>query len=270
MKLGAAQALVRNRWFEQVSVFMIVLNAVLMGVELNHGSATIQWVQACILGYFVIEIIVRFLGRTSTEGYISDRWNYFDIFIVGISLLPEALFAGADVSVLRTFRIFRIFRLLKHVGELRLITAVLLRSIRSLGYSGILFFVFLYVYAVTGVHVFKQENYAQSVNAALNPSNPDPYGTLGEAMFTLFRIMTGEDWTDLRYNLLSKAGSNPQMDILVTIFHVSWMIISAFLLINLVVGSIVNNYDRMMTEAKEAEMDRDRQESTDESSEQKK
>jgi hypothetical protein len=48
------------------------------------------------------------------------------------------------------------------------------------------------------------------------------------------------------------------------------MIISAFLLINLVVGSIVNNYDRMMTEAKEAEMDRDRQESTDESSEQKK
>jgi len=33
------------------------------------------------------------------------------------------------------------------------------------------------------------------------PTNsPDPFGTLGEAVFTLFRELTGEDWTDLRYN----------------------------------------------------------------------
>jgi voltage-gated sodium channel len=260
MKSEFIHKLVRHERFEQASVFFIVLNAVLMGVQLSVNSVTIDTIQGTILGYFVLEIVLRFIGRSSTESYLSDRWNYFDIFVVGISLLPEGLFSGADVSVLRTFRIFRIFRVLKTVDELRLITSVLLRSIRSLGYSGILFFVFLYVYAVTGVHVFKQADYAHSVNATLNPSNPDPYGSLGEAMFTLFRIMTGEDWTDLRYNLLSKAGSDPKMDVLVTLYHVSWMIISAFLLLNLVVGAIVNNYDRLMSEAKQAEDDRDRAE----------
>ena len=69
-------------------------------------------------------------------------------------------------------------------------------------------------------------------------------------MFTLFRILTGDDWTDLRYNLIE---AFPNMELAVTLFHVSWMVLSAFLLINLVIGAIINNYDRTMAEVAEEE-----------------
>lgn len=78
-----------------------------------------------------------------------------------------------------------------------------------------------------------------------NPTNSgDPYGTLGEAMFTLFRVMTGEDWTDLRYNLVTASdyGLVHASSVVITMFHVVWFIIAAFLLLNLVTGAILNNY----------------------------
>lgn len=88
------------------------------------------------------------------------------------------------------------------------------------------------------------------------PTNsPDPYGTLDESMFTLFRALTGEDWTDLRYNLMTAAELNvvSVSKSVVTIYHTLWFIISAFLLLNLVVGAIVNNYQAAMDEATEEE-----------------
>lgn len=110
---------------------------------------------------------------------------------------------------------------------------------------------------VIGVSLFKLPDPAKlSGNDKLNyekymeqaphsPSNsPDPYGNLAEASFTLFRTMTGEDWTDLRYNLSTAA----ECDVVkvsptaVTFFHVSWFCLAAFLLLNLVTGAIINNY----------------------------
>lgn len=49
----------------------------------------------------------------------------------------------------------------------------------------------------------------------------------------------GEDWTDLRYDLLSSDVSNW----IVNIYFVSWLILSAFFLLNIIIGAIVKNYD---------------------------
>ena len=71
-------------------------------------------------------------------------------------------------------------------------------------------------------------------------------------MFTLFRILTGEDWTDLKYNLDKAAELEiiPTSKLVVNVYHVSWFVLSAFLLLNLVVGAILNNYQVIMEEAK--------------------
>lgn len=84
------------------------------------------------------------------------------------------------------------------------------------------------------------------------PTNsPDPYGSIGEGFFTLFRALTGEDWTDLRYNLVTAAEYKiiPVNPSLVTIFHVTWFCIAAFLLLNLVTGAVINNYQVSIEEA---------------------
>jgi voltage-gated sodium channel len=130
------------------------------------------------------------------------------------------------------------------------------------------FLIFVYLFAIVGNALFKlpdpstlnEAEYAQyelllevAPNAPTN--SPDPYGTLDESMFTLFRALTGEDWTDLRYNLntASDLGLVKVSNSVITLFHVIWFIFSAFLLLNLVVGAIVNNYQAAMDESEQEE-----------------
>ena len=102
----------------------------------------------------------------------------------------------------------------------------------------------------------EKESYEKLMEIAPHsPSNsPDPFGTLGEAMFTLFRELTGEDWTDLRYNHITayELGVIKTPPVVINLFHIIWFIIAAFMLLNLVTGAIINNYQSVM-EKKEHE-----------------
>jgi voltage-gated sodium channel len=71
-------------------------------------------------------------------------------------------------------------------------------------------------------------------------------------MFTLFRALTGEDWTDLRYNLIKASERHliPVSSVVITSYHIIWFILAAFLLLNLIVGAIVNNYQVIMEESR--------------------
>jgi len=235
---------------------IILINATLIGIETFHTSTLIVYTQRIILGIFTLEIALRFIGRTSTRDYFADGWNVFDIVIVSVSYIPDSLFENsAALSVFRIMRVFRILRLVKTLPELKVIVSVLLKSLKSLGYTFILLFIFMYMYAIIGVILFRGGPVAAN-GPSVGPTSPDPYGTIMESFFTLFRIMTGEDWTDLRYNLLGGQVVGAT-DWLITAYHVSWLGLSAFLLINLVVGAVVNNYDQVMAEYQAEQEDND-------------
>lgn len=233
--------LVESNRFTLLIIVAIIVNAILIGVQTSIEHLIVNLIQDVILIIFVVEIVIRFIGRESTLAYFKNRWNLFDIFIVGVSFIPEHMFEEAEmVSALRLLRVIRVIRLFKVMPELQVMTRVLFRSVLSLSYAGLLFMIFMYLYAIVGVILFSGQI---TVHTALNTFT-DPYGSVGEALFSLFRILTGEDWTDLRYNLLAPDSSN----ILVNVYHVSWMILSAFLLGNIVVGAVISNYEVALKE----------------------
>ncbi len=258
--------LVTNQLFEIIIVGVILANSILIGVETYHTSDGIRLAQSIILGIFTMEILARFIAAGSIKSFFSNGWNIFDLTLVLISFIPESLVHSAHMLVaLRVLRVFRVLRLLRTAPEIKLIISVLVKSFSALFYNGIFFFIFLYLFAIIGVSLFKlpvyenlptekQAAYTQLMAEAPNAPavSPDPYGALGESMFTLFRVLTGEDWTDLRYNLV-RASQLKLVDVpswIITTFHVAWFILSAFLLLNLVVGAIVNNYQLIMEETK--------------------
>lgn len=257
-------------WFELFIIGVIITNSVLIGVETYGTHSWVQLVQNIILGIFTFEIIVRFIARESTLKFFKSGWNLFDLFLVLISFIPESLVEGGSmIMILRVLRVFRVLRLLRTAGEIKLIISVLVKSFSALFYNGLFFFIFLYLFAIMGVAMFrlpapetlsgdKLAAYERLVTEAPNSPevSPDPYGSLGEAMFTLFRALTGEDWTDLRYNLVKASEYRlvTVSSIGITAFHVVWYILSAFLLLNLVVGAIVNNYQIIMEQTKKKEL----------------
>lgn len=259
------QSIVIHKTFEWFIAGVILVNCTFIGIETYFTSPEIRLVQSIALGIFTIEIILRWIAKENIKRFFANGWNIFDLLIVLVSYIPESIFADATlITTIRVLRAFRIIRLLRAFPELKLMLSVIVRSLRSLAYNAIFFFIFMYLFSVIGVTLFKLPDPATaadySTSKALSeylkqapnaPSiSPDPYGSLGETMFTLFRIVTGEDWTDLRYNLIlaSKMNLIPPSETIITIYHVLWFVVAAFLLLNLLLGAILTNYQIIIEE----------------------
>jgi len=250
--------------FEIFIIGVILVNSTLIGVETYTSAPWIHVIQKIALYIFTLEIIMRWFARDSIKGFFTDAWNVFDLSIVLISFIPESLFSDVGmITAIRVLRVFRILRLFRAAPEIKLIVSVLIKSFSALIYNALFFFIFLYLFSVMGVTLFKLpdaktadtatktmliEYYEKAPNAPTIA--PDPYGTLDETMFTLFRILTGEDWTDLRYNLTlaHDLGLIHSSSTVVTAYHIIWFVLSAFLMLNLLVGAILNNYQVIMEE----------------------
>ena len=260
------QKITTSRLFESSIMVVIFINCIVIGLETYNRNYIYDLINTVCLIIYTIEILMRFVGRSSLKQFFTNGWNIFDLLVVVVSYIPDDISANSGVvAAVRVLRIFRILRLFKANMELRLIISVMIRSMRALTYNAIVMLIFMYVFAVAGTLFFKlpeahdleptqAQVLAEYVQSAANmPLNSDdPYGNLNEAMFTLLRIMTGEDWTDIRYNLVTASRLHliPVAPWVVTFFHVLWYVFAAFLLINLVVGAVINNYQMIMDEEK--------------------
>ncbi len=217
---------VESRLFAAMALVVILVTAVLIGWETYAPSPAITAGLAVCLYLFVAELALKLAAaaQTGTLGkFFRDGWNIFDLVVVIGSFLPEV---GALGPILRVIRVLRVFRLVRSVPELRLIVTVLIRSVVSMKYITLLAAIIFYIYAVIGVQFFGK--------------SLKEYATLHEALFTLFRVLTGDNWTDLRY-----AVADQPFAWKATAYHVSWIVVSTFLLINLIVGAVLNNYQEV-------------------------
>ncbi len=267
-----SQKIISSTGFNMLILSLIVLNGLFIGIQTYDWAPDwIHFLQLLILSIFFVEVMLRWWGRNSTQEYLADGWNYFDVIILVLGVVPEV----ADIIItskgegqssiwatLRVLRIIQLTRSIRAIDDMRVLVSVLVKSIRSLSYIAVLFLLIMYIYAIIGVTLFKNPEYINSEHLRLTGSNPDPYGDIGEAFFTLFRILTGEDWTDLRYNMLNNAETTAEGKNVVaphipnwvkTLYHVSWMIVAAYLLMNLVVGAIVSNFQMVLDAKKAAE-----------------
>ena len=224
--------LVQSAVFNNFIIAVILVNAVLIGLSTYLTDATalrvISAIETVCVVIYIVEIALRFMARDSTAAFVRDGWNIFDIVIVIAALIPASNGIG---PVLRIIRVFRVLRLVKTIPELRLIVTVLLRSVASMKYVALLATILFYVYAVMGVKLFGSD---------AHPMQPY-FSSIHEACFTLFRILTGDDWTQMRYEL-AQAG-HPLGAF--TAYQVSWIVVATFLLVNLIVGAVINNYQKV-------------------------
>ena len=224
--------LVQSERFNNFIIAVILINAVLIGLGTYLSDPTalrvIEVIETVCVLIYLVEIVLRFQARESTSAFLRDGWNIFDIVIVVAALIPASNGIG---PVLRVLRVFRVLRIVKTVPELRLIVTVLLRSVASMKYVALLATILFYVYAVIGVKMFGADGHPMQAY----------FASIHEACFTLFRILTGDDWTQMRYEL-AQAG-HPLGAF--TAYQVSWIVIATFLLVNLIVGAVINNYQKV-------------------------
>ena len=254
------RSIVQSLIFERFITIVILVNSILVGVETAYQIDIIKIVQASCLIIFVIEISMRFIARDSIKSFFKDGWNIFDLLIVLVSLIPENISAESGlVSSFRVLRIFRVLRLLRASPEIRLIVSVLLKSVKSLWYNAMVYVIFCYLFTLIGVVLFKlppditeDQKYELQQVTSLG-DKIDPFGSVGEGFLTLFSITLGYEWWQTR-NTLEKSSELQLIEsshAAISTYLFIWYSFAVFLLLNLVVGAVINNYQIIIEEIKE-------------------
>ena len=90
----------------------------------------------------------------------------------------------------------------------------------------------VYIYAIMGYHLFSQHD-------------PENWGSLGLAVLTLFEIITLEGWIDVM---------DAVMDVypLAWLYFISFIVIGTFVVINMVIGIIINSLEEAKASAPRA------------------
>ncbi len=225
--MGRAQAfcarMAAARYFNIAVIAAILVTAAGAGLETSSVGrqfhAVIEAVYGVVLLVFVIEAAVKLVAVAPRFGrYFGDGWNLFDFCVLVLAFMPEA---GPFALVARVARLLRVLRALTVVPQLRLIVSTLIRSLPGLGHVMLLMLILYYVYAVAGVHLFREHD-------------PVHWESLGVALLTLFRVMTLEDWTDVMYVAMALHPLN-------WLFFVSFVVLASVIMINLVVAVVINN-----------------------------
>lgn len=175
------RALVEAPIFEKFIIAVIVINAVVLGLETSpsmmarFGDILIALDRAAIV-IFVVEILLKlFVYRLR---FFLNGWNVFDLAIVAVALIP----ASQQFSVLRALRILRALRLVSVVPSMRKVVHGLLASIPSMGSVLILLSLIFYIFSVMATQLF-------------GGAFPQWFGSVGASLYSLFQIMTLESWS---------------------------------------------------------------------------
>lgn len=217
------RAFVESTTFTKVIITLILINAVTLGIETADGfrsqyGSLLQMIDHAILGVFVMEMLIKlYVYRLS---FFRSGWNIFDLSIVTISLLP----ASGPLAILRALRIFRVMRLFSIVPQMRFVITGLLRALPGMasvvGVIGIVF----YISSVVVTKIFGNTG---------DPALEALFGDLGKSMFTLFQLMTLENWVE---GIVEPAMALHPWS---WIIFIPFIIITTFAILNLFIGVIV-------------------------------
>ena len=232
------QQLVEKNWFSHSILVLILVNAILLGLETSASlmqsfGSTILLADKVLLMVFVLELALRIFAYRLN--FFKDPWSLFDFAVVGIALMP----ATGQFSVLRALRVLRVLRVLSIVPSMRRVISALLGSLPGLGSIAMVLLLIYYVFAVIATKLF-------------GATFPEWFGSIGASFYTLFQVMTLESW--------SMGISRPVMEQYpyAWAFFVPFILIATFTMLNLFIAIIVNTMQTFTDQEHAAERAEDK------------
>ena len=225
--------LVEDPRTERIITVLILLNAVLLGLETSPTvmavfGSQIHLLDNILLGIFVLEIAARI--AVYRAAFFRDPWSLFDFFVIAIALVP----ATETFSVFRALRVLRVLRLITTVPALKRVVAGLLGALPGMGSIVLLIGLLYYVFAVMATKLY-------------GAGHPELFGSLPVTLFTLFTVMTLEGWVD------GVVKPVMQTDPYAWVFFISFIIVCTFMVLNLFIGVVVNAMQDVTAEAEKVE-----------------
>jgi voltage-gated sodium channel len=256
--------------FNLLMLGLILLAGINVGLQTYDSlanMAALDVVDNIVLAMFALEIMIKVGAKGSKPHHFFTKadgaWNTFDLFLVIMSL--PIFNWGNSIGLLRMVRLMRLFKLIKKVPQLYTIVRGLIGGLRSIGYVLLLMFLIFYIYAIIGFYLF-------------TPNDTWHFGSIWLGLLTLWQVCTFESWASIMY--VNYYGCNsPYYELpgiysareddaaasglfycplsmssaqgwIAVLYFVSFIFISAFVMLSLFVGSITMSMSEAMAALK--------------------
>uniref|UniRef100_UPI00398EFFF3 voltage-dependent L-type calcium channel subunit alpha-1C n=1 Tax=Pristiophorus japonicus TaxID=55135 RepID=UPI00398EFFF3 len=263
---------VNSTYFEYLMFVLILLNTICLAMQ-HHGQSLIfghamDVLNMLFTGLFTVEMILKLIAFKPRH-YFCDAWNTFDALIVVGSIVDIAITevnpaenipststpmnsdenSRISITFFRLFRVMRLVKLLSRGEGIRTLLWTFIKSFQALPYVALLIVMLFFIYAVIGMQVFGK--IAMNDKTHINRNNN--FQTFPQAVLLLFRCATGEAWQEIMLACLPGKQCEKESPFhepghgcgtyFAFFYFVSFYMLCAFLIINLFVAVIMDNFD---------------------------
>ncbi|XP_067122781.1 muscle calcium channel subunit alpha-1-like isoform X2 [Centruroides vittatus] len=248
---------VTSQYFEYAIFILIMVNTLVLAMKYygqpNVYTQSLDVMNMIFTSVFAFEFLLKLMAFRF-KNYFGDAWNVFDFIIVlgsFIDIVYSEVNPGTNIISINFFRLFRVMRLIKLLSKgegIRTLLWTFIKSFQALPYVALLIVMLFFIYAVIGMQVFGR--------IALNPESPinrnNNFQTFPQAVLVLFRSATGEAWQEIMMACTNKQNAKcdsrsddtePCGSEFALPYFISFYILCSFLVINLFVAVIMDNFD---------------------------
>ncbi|XP_055897179.1 voltage-dependent calcium channel type A subunit alpha-1-like isoform X2 [Biomphalaria glabrata] len=256
--------LVQSTKFEYFIMTLIALNTVVLMMKFeaptkvngNEMGLILQWINITFTSLYTIEFLLKLCAYG--KNYFYDPWNVFDFTTVIGSIIDviitEILTKNVSFGFFRLFRAARLVKLLRQGYTIRLLLWTFFQSFKALPYVCLLILMLFFIYAIIGMQVFGTIR----LDSKTSINRHNNFRTFFAALTLLFRCATGEGWQQIMQSCLAGRPCDPESigptdpaDMaesgcgtnIAYIYFVSFIFLCSFLMLNLFVAVIMDNFD---------------------------
>ncbi|XP_015730659.1 voltage-dependent L-type calcium channel subunit alpha-1D isoform X15 [Coturnix japonica] len=224
---------VNSTGFEYIMFVLIMLNTLCLAMQ-HYGQSKLfndamDIMNMVFTGVFTVEMVLKLIAFKPKNSEDSAR---------------------ISITFFRLFRVMRLVKLLSRGEGIRTLLWTFIKSFQALPYVALLIAMLFFIYAVIGMQVFGKV--AMRDNNQINRNNN--FQTFPQAVLLLFRCATGEAWQEIMLACLPGKRCDPESDYnpgeeytcgsnFAIIYFISFYMLCAFLIINLFVAVIMDNFD---------------------------
>ncbi|XP_031338413.1 voltage-dependent calcium channel type A subunit alpha-1 isoform X26 [Photinus pyralis] len=240
--------------FEYLIMMLIVFNTLLLMMKYDKQDQTftdmLKYLNWGFTSLFTLECILKILAY-GVRNFFKDPWNTFD-FVTVIGSIVDAMVVEfgenfINVGFLRLFRAARLIKLLRQGYTIRILLWTFVQSFKALPYVCLLIAMLFFIYAIIGMQVFGNiEN-----NAGTFITRHNNFRNFIQGLMLLFRCATGEAWPFIMLSCIKDRPCDPEArkptnscgSNLAYAYFVSFIFFCSFLMLNLFVAVIMDNFD---------------------------
>jgi hypothetical protein len=215
--------IVNDSTIQFLVILLISVNAIMMGI------ATFPFVKDDPRIYrafeltdkiFLIAFTIELAMQLIYHGFrlFLDGWLVFDFIIIVVS------WSFAELQIVRAFRIFRALRLITRVKVLKNLLTALFSVVPQMGAISLLLFLIFFIFAILMTSLWK-DLYQD------NETSQDYFSRLDATFFTLFQIMTLDNWAGISREVMA-------VQSWAWVPFIAFVLISGFIVVNLIIAVI--------------------------------